>query len=141
MSLESKPLVTRKGQENTHTGQTGGLIIVTGVGEKNMPATKIWTGKAHNLPGARSLPHTHGEAETGAYVLAGHARLYYGENFREHVDLTEGDYLFVPAFTPHIEANMSTTESLWWVVSRSPKDIVEDLPEVDDSLLEGFRRA
>lgn len=106
-----------------------------------MPASKIWTGKAHNEPGARSLPHTHGEAETGAYVLSGHARLYYGEGFKEHVDLSEGDYLFVPSYTPHIEANMSTTEPLVWLVSRSPKDIVENLPDVDDLILAGFQRA
>ena len=134
------PMVIKKGQEAHDTPQSGGLSIVTGVGKHNTPATRIWTGRTANKPGTRSLPHHHGEAETGAYVLSGRARLFFGSGFAEHIDLAEGDYLFVPAHDHHIEANMSTTEELVWLVSRSPGDIVENLPDVEDSSLEGFLR-
>ncbi len=137
----SKPLVIKQGEEAHDTPQSGGLSIVTGVGRHNTPATRIWTGKTANKPGTRSLPHYHGEAETGAYVLSGHARLFFGPGFAEHIDLATGDYLFVPAFVHHIEANMSTTEELLWLVSRSPGDIVHNLDDVEDAALEGFRRA
>ena len=85
------------------------------------------------------MPHHHGEAETGAYVLSGHARLFFGEGFKEHIDLTAGDYLFVPPGVPHIECNMSMTEDMWMVVSRTPTDILVELPDVDDATLAGFR--
>lgn len=128
MSDGNVPMAIKPGQEAHDTPQSGGLSIVTGVGKHNTPAT-------------RSLPHHHGEAETGAYVLSGHARLFFGKDFADHIDLTAGDYLFVPAHVHHIEANMSTTEELAWLVSRAPGDIVENLPDVDDASLQGFRRA
>jgi uncharacterized RmlC-like cupin family protein len=141
MTANDRPVVTRKGDENSNTGQSGGLSLVTGVGPQHTPATRIWFGKASNPPGFRSLPHHHGEAETGAYVLSGRARIYFGKDYQEYVDLSEGDFMFVPPFIPHLEVNMSTTEELWWLASRAPANILVYLPDVEDSLLAGYRRA
>lgn len=135
------PIVTRAGQEHTGTAQSGGAVRVSGVSPQHTPATKIWYGKVTNEPGYRSLPHHHGEAETGGYVLTGIARIYYGENYQEYVDMSEGDFVFVPPFMPHVEVNMSVTEELVWLTCRTPDNIVVNLPEVDDSLLVGYRRA
>jgi uncharacterized RmlC-like cupin family protein len=136
-----RPVVTKAGKESSKTGQSGGLKLITGVGPQHTPATKIWFGKASNPPGFRSLPHHHGEAETGAYVLSGRARIYFGKDFKDYVDLSEGDFMFVPPFIPHLECNMSTTEELWWLACRTPENIVVNLPDVEDSALEGYRRA
>ena len=46
-----------------------GRVRVSGVSIQHTPATKIWFGQVSNVPGYRSLPHHHGEAETGGYVL------------------------------------------------------------------------
>ena len=108
---------------------------------QHTPATKIWFGKVNNEPGFRSLPHHHGEAETGGYVLTGKARIYFGDNYSEWLDMSEGDFVFVPPFMPHVEANMSTEEELVWLTTRTPDNIVINLDEVDDSTLEGYRRA
>jgi uncharacterized RmlC-like cupin family protein len=126
-------VVTRSGSEHTGTSQSGGLALITGVGPQHTPATKLWFGKASNKRGFRSLPHHHGEAETGAYVLSGRARIYFGEGYQEFVDLTP--------FLPHLEANMSTTEELWWIACRSPENIVVNLADVADASLPGYRRA
>jgi uncharacterized RmlC-like cupin family protein len=133
-------VVTRSGTESANTGQSGGLRMISGVGRQHTPATKIWFGKASNPPGFRSLPHHHGEAETGAYVLSGRARIYFGEGFREYIDLATGDFMFVPPLLPHLEANISTTEELWWLACRSPDNIVINLPDVEDAQLVGYRR-
>ena len=114
---------------------------MTGVGPQVSGATRLWFGKAVNAPGFRSLPHHHGEAETGAYVLSGRARIFFGKDYREYVDLAEGDFMFVPPLLPHLEVNMSTTEELWWLACRSPENIVVNLPDIDDALLAGYRRA
>lgn len=135
------PVVTRKGHEYQDTGQSGGAVRVSGVSVQHTPATKLWFGKVFNKPGYRSFPHHHGEAETGGYVLTGHGRIYFGENYSEYLDMTEGDFVFVPPFMPHVEANMSTTEELIWLTTRTPENIVINLPEVDDSTLAGFHRA
>lgn len=141
MTNHLKPVVTRKGQEHTGTGQSGGCVRVTGVGPQHTPATRIWFGKVSNDPGYRSLPHHHGEAETGGYVLKGIARIYFGEDYKEYLDMEEGDFIFVPPNWPHVEVNMSVTEELVWLTTRTPDNIVVNLPDVDDATLEGFRRS
>jgi uncharacterized RmlC-like cupin family protein len=134
-------VVTRKGHEHGDTGQSGGAVRITGVDTKHTPATKIWFGKASNEPGFRSLPHHHGEAETGIYLMSGNARIFFGKDYQEYVEMSEGDFAFIPPFMPHIEVNMSTAEELWWIVCRTPENIVVNLPDIDDSLLVGYRRA
>jgi uncharacterized RmlC-like cupin family protein len=141
MPANDRPIVTRKGHEHGNTSQSGGLKLMTGVGPQHTPASRIWFGKASNPPGFRSLPHHHGEAETGAYVLSGRARVYFGKDYREYVDLAEGDFMFVPPFLPHLEVNMSTTDELWWLACRTPENIVVNLPDIEDALLAGYRRA
>lgn len=136
-----KPEVTAAGQEDSHTMSSGDCIRVSGVGPQHTSSTKIWFGQVYNAPGYRSLPHHHGEAETGGYVLRGTARIYFGEGYREYVDMKQGDWVFVPPYMPHVEANMSTTEELVWLTARTPDNIVVNLEEVDDSTLEGFSRA
>ncbi len=140
-SEKTVPVVTKAGHEFGDTEQSGGAHRVSGVSIQHTPATKIWFGKVSNEPGFRSLPHHHGEAETGGYVLTGIARIYFGEDYSEWLDMAEGDFVFVPPFMPHVEANMSTTEELVWLTTRTPDNIVINLPEVDDAILEGFRRA
>ncbi len=68
---DNVPQVIKKGVGEQETKHAGGLTLVTGVGRRNTPATRIWVGLGGNKPGTRSLPHHHGEAETGAYVLSG----------------------------------------------------------------------
>ncbi|WCI07996.1 cupin domain-containing protein [Arthrobacter sp. OVS8] len=134
------PVVTRKGAEHRDTGQSGGAVRISGVSTQHTPATKIWYGQVSNEPGYRSFPHHHGEAETGGYVLRGHGRIYFGEDYKEFIDMTEGDWVFVPPYMPHVEANMSVTEELVWLTARTPENIVVNLDDVDDSTLEGYRR-
>ena len=140
MPANDRPIITRKNEGSNNTGQSGGLRLMTGVGPQNTPSTRLWFGKASNPPGFRSLPHHHGEAETGAYVLSGRARIFWGKDYREFVDLSEGDFMFVPPFIHHLEVNMSTTEELWWLACRTPDNIVVNLPDIEDALLKGYRR-
>ncbi len=74
-------------------------------------------------------------------MLRGHGRIYFGEDYKEFIDMTEGDWVFVPPYMPHVEANMSITEELVWLTARTPENIVVNLDDVDDSTLEGYRRA
>lgn len=141
MTAQLKPVVTRKNQEDKQTAQSGGAVRISGVSRQHTPATKLWFGKVSNEPGFRSLPHHHGEAETGGYVLQGRGRIYYGEGYSEWVDMEEGDFVFVPPFMPHVEVNMSTTNHLVWLTTRTPENIVVNLTDIDDAVLIGYSRA
>jgi uncharacterized RmlC-like cupin family protein len=122
--------VTRKEDLDKNTAQSPGAIRMAGVTSES-GAKHIWFGKVHNDPGTRSVPHHHGEAETAGYVLKGRARIYFGQDYKEYVDLNEGDFVFVPPYLPHIEVNLSDTEPLDFMTARSPDNIVINLPEVD----------
>jgi len=135
-----RPVITRRDALDHSTGQSGDCVRRSGVSPQHTPATRIWFGKVSNEPGFRSPPHHHGEAETGGYVLNGHGRIYFGEGLREHVDLHEGDFVFVPPRMVHVEANMDTMRPLVWLTCRTPDNIVVNCDEVPDSVLEGYRR-
>lgn len=129
------PVVTRAGAEPGDTGQSAGASRVSGVSIQHTPATKLWFGKVHNLAGYRSAPHHHGEAETGGYVLSGRARIYFGERFEDYYDFSEGDWVFVPPFMPHIECNLDRNNPLTWMTCRTPENIVVNLDDVADGEL------
>jgi uncharacterized RmlC-like cupin family protein len=126
------PVVTRGGMENPDTANSGGAIRISGVSIQHTPATRLWFGKVTNEPGYRSVTHHHGEAETGGYVLSGRARIYFGEKFEDYVDMEEGDWVFVPPFMPHIECNLDRNNSLTWMTTRTPENIVVNLDDVPD---------
>jgi uncharacterized RmlC-like cupin family protein len=121
--------VVRGSQVTMDTAQSAGAMRVAGIGDANTPATRIWLGKLSNKPGHHSVAHHHGDAETAAYVLKGSARIYYGPDYRDYVDLEDGDFLFVPPNFPHIESNRSDTDELVWLTARSPDNIVVNLEE------------
>jgi uncharacterized RmlC-like cupin family protein len=127
------PVVTRAGEETDRTGQTQGATRLSGVSPQHTPATRIWFGQVHNEPGYRSLPHHHGEAETGGYVLEGRGRIYFGEHFQQYIDMAEGDWVFVPPYMPHVECNLDRERPLVWMTTRTPDNIVVNLPQVDDA--------
>ncbi|MEU9888919.1 cupin domain-containing protein [Sphaerisporangium sp. NPDC051011] len=129
------PIVTRAGHEVGDTGQSAGAHRSSGVSIQHTPATKLWFGKVRNESGYRSVPHHHGEAETGGYVLSGRARIYFGDSFRDYIDMQEGDWVFVPPFMPHVECNLDRNKPLVWMTTRTPENIVVNLPEVGDDAL------
>lgn len=136
-----RPVLTRSKALYNDTAQSGGAVRQSGVGPQHTPATRIWFGRVSNEPGYRSLPHHHGEAETGGYVLKGHGRIYFGEKYKDYIDMEPGDFVFVPPFMPHVEVNMSSAEELVWLTARTPDNIVVNLEDVADDSLAGWLEA
>jgi uncharacterized RmlC-like cupin family protein len=78
----------------------------------------LWAGLVHTEPGATSGWHHHGEHETSLYVVAGRLRVSYGPAGAEAVEGGPGDFLHVPAWTVHREAN-PTDEVSTAVIARA----------------------
>jgi len=110
------------------TAQTPGMVRRPGIDSNTAGATKIWLGHVTCLPNTMGPPHHHGEAETAAYVLKGHVRVYFGEDFKESVEAGPGEFIFVPANMPHIEGN-PYDEPAEAILSRGPDNIVVNLGE------------
>ena len=47
--------------------------------------------------------------------------------------MSEGDWVFVPPFMPHVECNLDRNKPLTWMTTRTPDNIVVNLPEVPDA--------
>lgn len=138
MAHGDKPFVVRAGSETAATAQSPGALRVAGISPATTPSTRIWLGKVSNEPGHRSVPHHHGDAETAGYVLKGRARIYFGEGYRQYIDMSEGDFVFVPPHMPHIECNLSNDSELVWLTARTPDNIVVNLEDADLEEIERY---
>src|SRR4051794_38504456 len=70
-------------------------------------------------PGERAKAHLHEEHETAIYVMQGEAGMWYGEDLKEHLLIKAGDFLYIPANTPHQPYNPGKSEDLVAVIART----------------------
>ena len=110
------------------TAQTPGMERKAGIDSNTVGASKIWLGQVTCVPNTMGPPHHHGEAETAAYVVKGRIRVYFGEDLKEFVEAGPGDFIFVPANTPHIEGN-PYDEPAEAILSRGPDNIVVNIED------------
>ena len=117
------PMVVHGTEPGSQPTQTPGMERTPALHKSSVGASKIWVGTVTCAPNEIGPPHHHGEAETAAYVISGHIRVYYGEDFKEYVEAGPGDFLFVPANTWHIEENPYDAPSEQFL-ARGPDNIV-----------------
>jgi uncharacterized RmlC-like cupin family protein len=111
-----------------HTAQTAGMLRRSAVDKESTGSERLWFGRVTCPAGLNSGPHHHAEAETAGHMLSGdRIRVYFGNNYEEYIEVKPGDYLFVPAYVPHIEVNMSDTEEAEFIAARTPGNIVVPL--------------
>ena len=120
------PMVVHGTEPAAETAQTPGMERNPAIHKSSVGASKIWFGTVTCAPNQKGPPHHHGEAETAAYVISGHIRVYYGDDFKEYVEAGPGDYLFVPANTSHIEENPYESPSEQFL-TRGPDNIVVNM--------------
>ena len=124
-----KVIAVKAADLSKQTAQSDNLPRVTGV-----DSPTYWMGRVTGEAGKVSGAHHHGEAETAGYILSGRTRIYYGENYKEYVDLEPGDFLYVPPYIPHIEETLSETEPVVFITSRTKGNIVVNLDVKDTSV-------
>ena len=74
-------------------------------------------------PGGRAKAHKHDGHETAIYILSGESGMWYGERLEEHLSVSVGDFVYIPASMPHLPYNLSNTESWVAVIARTdPND-------------------
>jgi uncharacterized RmlC-like cupin family protein len=124
--------VVRRDQLSDDTPQTSGLHRAVAFDSRNPDARVLSAFLSTVLPGAATGAHHHGDQETILYVLEGTARYRWGDRLQHVVEAGPGDFVFIPAHTPHQEVNASADRPTVWVVTRSnPDPIVVNLPELD----------
>ena len=122
--------VVSASQFDRATQQTPGSERLAAIFERDEFKPGMWGGLFTIQPGFSAAIHHHGEQDTLAYVLEGQCLLRWGERGESSATVRAGDFLFVPAWLPHMEINRSATQPCRWVVVRStPTPIVVNLPE------------
>jgi uncharacterized RmlC-like cupin family protein len=116
--------VVRPNERYKGAVQTTNMAREAGVAPETTGATSIWSGIATTPPGSKSGVHHHGDCETAIYVLNGRARFRFGEKLEHAIEVSTGDFLFVPPFEIHQEENLSETEPCELIVSRGCSGIL-----------------
>src|SRR3954467_12357436 len=82
-------------------------------------------------PGGRAKPHLHEHHESSVYVVSGKAGMWYGEGLSEHLTVQAGDFLYIPANTPHLPYNASDAEPCVGVIARTDPNEQESVTLLD----------
>lgn len=85
-------------------------------------------------PKGRAKAHLHENHETAIYIMKGTSSMWYGENLELHMDVKEGDFLYIPAGMPHLPYNPSETETCTAILARTDpneQESVRLLPELE----------
>jgi uncharacterized RmlC-like cupin family protein len=114
---------------NRQTAQTPGSERRSAIAAEMGIETQMWGGIFVIEPGGKTGIHHHGKQETIAYVLEGHCLVRWGEHGEFSEAAQSGDFIHVPPWLPHMEANRSESSRCVWVVVRSTTEpIVVNLP-------------
>lgn len=84
-------------------------------------------------PGGRAKTHLHEGIETAVYILAGEAEMFFGPRLEQHLAARAGEYIYIPADTPHRVMNRSAAACSALVAHTSSADQagIVMLPELD----------
>lgn len=96
-----------------------GLDYFAGVSAETAGAHGLCLHMVTIPPLARAKPHLHESHESAVYVVSGEAGMWYGEGLREHVWMRAGDFLYIPANTPHLPYNPSASEPCVGLIART----------------------
>jgi uncharacterized RmlC-like cupin family protein len=110
------------------------LLYETGISADTVGAKGIHMQLATLPPKARAKAHKHQAHETAIYILKGRSGMWFGEGLKEHLEVSEGEFLYIPADMPHLPYNASETESCVAIITRTDPNEQESvtlLPELD----------
>ncbi len=129
------PIVTRAGSEDGYDRPTPVAPAASPASASSTPRPSAsGSARSSTSPATARSTTTTARPRPAATCSQGHGpHLLRRASSRDYVDMTEGDWVFVPPFMPHVECNMSTKHDLVWLTTRTPDNIVVNLADVDDS--------
>lgn len=96
-----------------------GIRYKTGLSAKNTSAKNLSMNVATIPPGGVAYAHIHVDFEVMLYILEGRVRHEYGPSLEHKVDNVAGDFIYIEPGIPHEVCNLSDTEPVIAVVTRS----------------------
>ena len=96
-----------------------GLGYFAGISAESAGARALCLHTVTIPPLGRARPHLHENHESAVYVLSGEAGMWYGEGLRQHMWARAGDFLYIPANTPHLPYNPSESQPCVGLIART----------------------
>ena len=104
---------------------SGSMTRLAGVSQALGGAEGIHLAIATIPPGCASSPHYHVNCESAIYVSKGKGRFLTGKRLEKSLDISEGDFIYVPPDSVHQPVNDSLSETMELIVARNaPVEIV-----------------
>ena len=107
------------------------IVYKTGLSGKNVNAKALSMNVATIPPSGVAYAHIHVGFEVMLYILKGRVRHEYGAGCRKVVENEAGDFIFIEPGVPHEVFNMSDTEEVVAVVSRSSAEEWDNIVNYD----------
>jgi uncharacterized RmlC-like cupin family protein len=108
-----------------------GLSYFEGISAESAGSTGICMHLLEMPPGAQARPHLHENHETAILMLSGTARMRYGADLSEELEVTQGDFLYIPPGMPHQPFNASD-ENATAVIARTDPNEQESVVLLDE---------
>ena len=104
---------------------SGSMTRLAGVSQALGGAEGIHLAIATIPPGCASSPHYHVNCESAIYVSKGQGRFLTGVHLEKSLDISAGDFIYVPPDSVHQPVNDSLSETMELIVARNaPVEIV-----------------
>lgn len=91
---------------DSYVGQQG-FMYLTGLTGATAGSTALCMTVLTLPDGARAKAHLHQAIETAVYILEGEAEMYFGDRLEHLLQAQAGEYVYIPADTPHLVVNRS----------------------------------
>jgi uncharacterized RmlC-like cupin family protein len=111
-----------------------GLSYFSGVSAESAGSRALCLHALTIPPGGRARAHLHEGHESAIYLISGAAVVWYGDGLSERLEQHAGDFVYIPAGTPHLPVNASDREPCIALVARTDPNEQESvvlLPELD----------
>ena len=99
-----------------------GINYALGMSGKNVGTQHLSVNLATVPPGGIAYAHIHDGFEVILYILEGRVRHIYGDGLAKTVENKAGDFIYIKPGVPHEVYNLSDTEPVVALVSRSAAD-------------------
>ncbi len=128
-----KECVVIRHEEREVEISSGSMTRLAGVSEALMGAKGIHLAIATIPPGCSATPHHHVNCESAIYVTSGSGRFLVGNNLETSLEISTGDFIYVPPEAVHQPINDSASEPLELIVARNtPVEIVVEYKSSSD---------
>ena len=141
MSAETSPSTCHLVRAGQNFIGKQGLTYTPAISAESVGARAIHMQLVTIPPGGRAKAHKHASHETAIHALSGTSCMWYGENLEHHMQISPGDFLYIPADMPHLPYNPSTTEPCVALIARTDPNEQESvilLPHLDEQNLVPF---